>query len=173
MRWVALLGIALMVCAGGWAQDDAPTATELLDAFRVIDWDSRAKMAKPDPAEDAWRLRIRTQHALVGMAPAPVDELIAALTDENRHVRGLAAQCLGCIGELAALEPLKSAAADPDGMVRVYVVEALGRLGDESALDVLTAAENGEDRNVAYAAHVAKERLVDAPPPPARACGTR
>ena len=163
MRVVLLSGLVAMLGVAACAED-APTVSQLIDEFRAVDWDSRAKMAKPDPADEAWRVRVRVEHALIGMAPAPVEELLALLEDQDRHVRALGALCLGAVGAAAALESLKQMlASDGDGIVRVYVAEALGRLGDASAVDALTAAEGGEDRNVAYAAHVAKERLVDGP----------
>ncbi len=142
-----------------------PTVAQLLGEFRAVDWTSRAKMAKPDPADEAWRVRVRTEHALIRLGDRAVPHLIAALGDSDRHVRGLAAFCLGAIGNSAAVSPLRERLRrDSDPTVRVYAAEALGRLGDPKAADTLTAALEDKNRNVVFAAKTARERLLNGPP---------
>ena len=58
-----------------------------------------------------------------------VEPSIAALKDENRYVRGVAADTLGYVGDARAIEPLKKLAEnDPDSSVRRAAQKSLAKL---------------------------------------------
>lgn len=162
---VALLGVIVIAgSAPAAGEESAVSVGALLDGFRAVDWDSRAQMRKPDPADEAWRVRLRAQHALMHMGSSAVPGLIDALGDHNRHVRALAATCLGVIGDPAARAGLtRRLLLDNDPTVRLYAAEALGRLGDPAAAESLALAAKDPDANVALAARVAADRLANGP----------
>jgi HEAT repeat protein len=62
--------------------------------------------------------------------PAAVEPLIAALGDENDHVREEAADSLGRIGDERAIPALILAMKDPQRGVRLRAMSALVRIGD-------------------------------------------
>ncbi|MFQ6096268.1 MAG: HEAT repeat domain-containing protein [Armatimonadota bacterium] len=155
----ALVGLLGSHAAAQYADEVA----RILDEFRAVDWDNRARMRKGDPHDEAWRIRVRAEHALIRMGA--VRDLIAALEDRDRHVRALATLCLGAIGDASALKPLMRALSeDADATVRVYAAEAIGRLGDPRGVEALTAALDDASANVVFAARIARQRLTDGPP---------
>jgi HEAT repeat protein len=163
----AYLVLVLVGGTAAWSQV-APVATadQFLQQFRAVDWDSRATMRKSDPADQAWRTRVRTEHALVHLGPDAVPALVAGVNEPNRHVRALAALCLGAIGDQTARVPLSDRLQhDPDPTVRLYAAEALGRLGDPEALEVLATATKDANGNVALSARLARDRLENGPAP--------
>jgi HEAT repeat protein len=62
---------------------------------------------------------------------------IRNLSDENPGKRWKAADSLGRLGDLRAVEPLIDALSDDDRRVRVKVIWALGSIGDVRALGPL------------------------------------
>jgi HEAT repeat protein len=81
-----------------------------------------------------------------------VAELIAALNDGNPAVRRSAAETLGELEEVQAVEPLIRALKDSDTDVRVHVACALGMIGDLSAMAPLTYALKDEEDETAKGA---------------------
>ena len=70
-----------------------------------------------------------------------VPALLQTLADESGDVRGLAAESLGQLRDLRAVEPLLALLdTDQDGEVRWQTAIALGHLGDKRALEPLIAA---------------------------------
>jgi HEAT repeat protein len=74
-----------------------------------------------------------------------VAELIAALNDRSPAVRKRAAETLGELEEVQAVEPLTRALKDSDTNVRVHVALALGMIGNMSATAPLTYALKYEE----------------------------
>jgi HEAT repeat protein len=74
-----------------------------------------------------------------------VAELIAALNDRSPAVRKRAAETLGELEEVQAVEPLTRALMDSDTNVRVHAALALGMIGDMSATAPLTYALKDEE----------------------------
>ena len=68
--------------------------------------------------------------------PDAVDALIAALSDDNDHVREEAAESLGKIADARAIPALIDALEDPQRGVRLRAIKALERMG-ESAVPAL------------------------------------
>jgi hypothetical protein len=66
---------------------------------------------------------------LVDLGESAVGRLIAALSDDDKHIRRYSAQALGQIGDRRAAEPLETSLQDPDRAVRKAAEEALKLLG--------------------------------------------
>src|SRR5207249_6522178 len=80
---------------------------------------------------------------LVALGRPAVSGLREALGDGHWMVREVAAQALGLIGDLRAVEPLlRKAKADRDMGVRESCIKALGEFGDARAVEVLVEAVN-------------------------------
>src|SRR5712692_2037557 len=80
---------------------------------------------------------------LIALGRPAVADLLVALEDEHWMVREVAAQALGLIGALRAVEPLlRKAKADRDMGVRESCIKALGEFGDARAVEVLVEAVN-------------------------------
>ncbi len=85
--------------------------------------------------------RIGVSMDLIGLGRPAVAGLLEALEDELWVVREAAAQALGLIGDLRAVEPLlRKAKADRDMGVRESCIKALGEFGDARSVDVLVEA---------------------------------
>jgi HEAT repeat protein len=119
-----------------------------------------------------------------------VEPLLAALRDDDRHVREAAAralghlhdtravgpllaalhdwpfreaaQALGQLGDARAVEPLLATLRDRSGGVRWAAAQVLGQLGDARAVEPLLAASRDKEPSVRWAAAEALSRLGDA-----------
>ncbi|MBZ0318985.1 MAG: HEAT repeat domain-containing protein [Anaerolineae bacterium] len=87
-------------------------------------------------ARKAWR-------EVVGFGSAAVEPLIAALL--NKDYTPSAAEALGQIGDVRAVEPLISVLNHSDWTVRDAAAEALGQIGDARAVEPLIAALLNKD----------------------------
>jgi hypothetical protein len=76
-----------------------------------------------------------------------VAELIAALNDRSPAVRQRAAETLGELEEVQAVESLTRALKDSDADVRIHVALALGMIGDMSTTAPLTYALKDEEND--------------------------
>lgn len=97
---------------------------------------------------------------LIALGRPAVPELLDALEDDLWVVREAAAQALGIIGDMRAIEPLlHKAKHDRDMGVRESCIKALGEFGDSRSVDVLVAAV--EDRTTRLAATEALSKIKD------------
>jgi HEAT repeat protein len=104
--------------------------------------------------------RIGVAMDLIALGPPAVPELLEALHDELWVVREAAAQALGIIGDLRAVEPLLARAKkDQDRGVRESCIKALGEFGDSRSIEVLVEAV--EDRTTRLAASEALSKIKD------------
>jgi hypothetical protein len=93
-------------------------------------------------------------------AKRDVDGLIKALTyPKDTAVRRSAAEALGILGDIRAVEPLIAALADTDNAQRKAAVDALGFLRDARAVEPVTARLCDESPDVCEAAAAALENL--------------
>lgn len=85
------------------------------------------------------RISIRRGAAkvLLEMKPAPTQLLIEALSAQNSIIRGKAAELLGQLGDLSAVQPLICSLQDPEWYVRANAAQALGCLEDSKAAQAL------------------------------------
>jgi peroxiredoxin len=138
----------------------ASDAQNLIAKFKAVDWDSRAKESKKKKDDDAWKVRIEIERELVMQGKAAIADLVAALSDENRHVRALAASVLGILGDVGSLPNIQKALeTDSDATVRLYAAEAIGRIGRSDAAQPLEAALKDPNENVRNAAQQALGRI--------------
>jgi len=104
--------------------------------------------------------RIGVSMDLIALGRPTVSELLESLKDDLWVVREAAAQALGIIGDLRAVEPLlHKAKTDRDMGVRESCIKALGEFGDSRSVDVLVAAV--EDRTTRLAATEALSKIKD------------
>ena len=123
--------------------------TEALDRLR----DSEDTVA----LEEA---RIGVSMDLIALGRPAVSGLLEALEDDLWVVREAAAQALGIIGDLRAVEPLiHKAKTDRDMGVRESCIKAVGEFGDSRSVDTLVSAV--EDRTTRLAATEALSKIKD------------
>ncbi len=92
--------------------------------------------------------------------PAAVDAICGRLHDENPNVICSAAEALGKIGSVEAVEPLLDA-YDRVEDARLPALEALGKIGDRSALDRLYGFLKTMDPMITFAAIEAIGQIGD------------
>ncbi len=95
-------------------------------------------LGKPnEPAARAWAARI------LGRAgdKRATDDLVARLNDRDDLLRAAAAEALGLIADVRAVQPLvRATLRDPAPQVRAHAAGSLARIQGERAVDVLVAA---------------------------------
>ena len=89
-----------------------------------------------DPAGAVQRAATR---ALTEIGEPATGALMAALQDEDGHVRRMAADILGTLADLQAVKPLTVALTDQDSDVRRAAARALRQIGTPEALTALGA----------------------------------
>jgi len=104
--------------------------------------------------------RIGVSMDLIALGRPVVADLLEALEDDLWVVREAAAQALGLIGDLRAVEPLlRKAKTDRDMGVRESCIKALGQFGDARAIDVVVEAI--QDPTTRLAATEAMSKIKD------------
>jgi HEAT repeat protein len=104
--------------------------------------------------------RIGVSMDLIALGRPAVSELLEALEDDLWVVREAAAQALGLIGDLRAVEPLlRKAKTDRDMGVRESCIKALGEFGDARSIEVLVEAV--KDPTTRLAATEAMSKIKD------------
>ena len=157
---ISLCIILLLTTGNLSVASDISDAQTLLDRFRAIDWDKREVGRDKDLADDAWKVRIEVENALIVIGKPAVPTLIEACRDSNPHVRTLAAYTLGCLNDASASSALmRIVFGDPYGPARLMAVEALGRLGAKEALSVVKGAIEDKSSYVRNAAKWALPRV--------------
>ncbi len=137
------------------------------DEEKVADLIRRLQSADP-------RARLNAATVLGRMGPRALEAapaLVAALRDDNVHLRKMAALALGDLGAVEAVPPLIEALRDPDAAVRRRAAVALGELGPwaQGALPALRLALQDADEGVRRAATHALQEIVQVAPGQSRA----
>ncbi len=142
-----------------------PLLVCMKDGEKEIKWAAVKAIEKMrwEPTNDEtsanyWLVNENWQKCVEIGAPA-VEAVLAALMDNDKHVRKAAARALGQIGEIRAVEPLLAALKDDDADVRNAASEALGKIGDTVAIAPLISCLKDEDKDVRLAAAEALEKL--------------
>lgn len=115
-----------------------------------------------DLSDRAWRIRLLAIRDLVRLGNVAVPELIKSSSDENSHVRNIAAFVLGlnpaAASDEALLEMLRQ---DTDPVVRSQAAISLAQLKSEVALPVLRdLAKNDVSRDVRHQCDLAVYRIT-------------
>ena len=156
-----LLWAAVAVATVAGSSIATEDAGGLLGEFRRIDWDSREVGQDKDLSDIAWQTRIRVERGLVSLGAHALPARVDACSDDNRHVRLLAAHVLGYLNDGAAVAPLIRIAGEDDyAAARLMAVEALGRLGAREGEAVVRAAAEDTNRYIREAAAWALPRTV-------------
>lgn len=146
---VILLGLALQ-------EQDDPEG--LIQAFAKLNLEDKAKPERREVVFDqVSKERIVLAHRLVGCGRRAVRPLTEALKSESRHVRAMAAELLGVLGDASAVPALVSAAGDPDATVRIYAIQSLGWL--KASPEAVARAAKDANANVRF---IAGQALVQA-----------
>lgn len=140
------LGIGLRLRAGLLgliASGDTPLANRLIQILddQTLELEERAFFA---------RMWGRTQD------PRAVEVMIDTLQNHPEVMQGAAAEALGYLGDIRAIDTLIASLQTVDSdQIREVCAESLGRLGDEKAVDALIMALKDENEWVRRAAAVA------------------
>jgi HEAT repeat protein len=149
---------------------------ELTDIVELGNRDSKVKMAAAEALGELGDVRAveplitALKDEKVNVRKAAVRALgriwelsdIVGLGNNDSKVRMAAAEVLGKLGDVRAVEPLVTALKDEARYVQAAAAEALGKLGDVQAVGPLVAALKDEDMNVREAAVRALGELGDA-----------
>jgi signal transduction histidine kinase len=95
-----------------------------------------------------WKVRKNSLDALIRIGAPVVGTLIDVFKDADGTIRAAAAEALGKIGDIRAVEPLIDALKDTHHSVRRAAAEALGKIGDTHAVEPLIAALDDEHLDV-------------------------
>ena len=140
---------------------DCNVRKQAAGALDEMDW----RPGKDESGAAYWIAKKKWDKCIEIGAPA-VAALSAALQDSDHHVRKVAADGLGRIGDARAVEPLSAAlkdSDDSDSNVRRAAVEALEKIGDTRAVEALIAVLKDSHRWVVRpAAAYALGRIGDA-----------
>jgi peroxiredoxin len=117
-----------------------------------------------DLDNDDWHVRTISVRDLVRLGEDAVPDLVTHLSDDDRHVRYIAAMVLGILADPRGDAPLRAVLQDDDEwLTRSQAVVSLGRIGRESSLDVLrTALADDPSRDVRHQCELAIHRIENA-----------
>ncbi|NLF77026.1 MAG: HEAT repeat domain-containing protein [Chloroflexi bacterium] len=113
----------------------APAGGPLADLFMVIGRDIQIGEQK---------VRVAAMVALGKMGAPVVEPLIAALNDPDKHKRQAAAEALGEIGDVRAVQPL-IAALKASPLAEIAAASALAKMGAPAVEPLLVALRNSAD----------------------------
>lgn len=114
-----------------------------------------------DLDDEDWLVRLLAVRDLIRLGEAAIEELITGLSDDDLHVRYVAAKVLGVLGASTAIDPLEQVAqSDPYSVNRSEAVIALGRMGAAEVTDSLHELKEGDDsKDVRHQAELALDRI--------------
>lgn len=107
-------------------------------------------------AGETERVRMNASEAIVAIGFAGVPALAAALRSTDAKVRATAAEMLGRVGDVRAVEPLVQLLGDKEETVQLEAVSALGALADARALKPLLLTLRKPDAGVQVRARAAR-----------------
>ena len=141
------------------AADKANTVRAIFDRVRTHDFEKNSGYSGvPDTGDKAWRVRMLAIRDLVLAGESHGGEIIAALDDDNRHVRHVAVAAIGVLQLKGAGEKLvELLAEDNDPIVRGQAAQSIGQIGYIKGLEALEDVKVG--RNVIHRAGLAALRL--------------
>lgn len=89
----------------------------------------------------------------------PTHVLLRKLKSESAEMRAYAAEGLGGVGDVHAVDPLINALTDNNSTVRRFAISSLGRIRDPRAIDVLISFLQDEETDMRCAAVVSLGEL--------------
>lgn len=155
---VLLASAACTSSAFAQASDDP---ADLIKSYAALKLDEKAKARRLEVVfDDASKDRICLEHRLVACGKAAVKPLMAALESDNPHVRAMAAELLGVIGDKTAVSALEAAAKGTDATTRICSLQSLAWL--KAGKDLLVEAGRDANPNVAFIGKRALEQFAAA-----------
>lgn len=108
-----------------------------------------------------WRVRLLAIRDLVRLLPDSAVEVADGLSDDDPHVRQIAAAALGIAREESAVSPLKnSLAEDDDPLVRSQAAMSLGQMESQGSLDLLRERRKSDpSRDVRHQCELAIDQI--------------
>jgi hypothetical protein len=141
--FAALMSLAVLLSVA--------TAQSPLEKYRDLEFP-----AEPENFDKGWKDRVALEFEIINSAD--LKSLRAALKDEDRLVRAMAARALGIRGDKAAADALAELARnDPEFAVRIRAVESLGLLKME--LEAIEAVKKDGHGGVRWTAELAADQL--------------
>ena len=158
--------LALAACSGAPSPASKPMPMQaaddpaaLIQAYAKLDLDPKAKRERPDVGfDDTSRERTDIEFRLVSLGKDALKPLTEALKSPNRHVRAMAVEILGVIGEPSAIPAIAEMAKDADAVVRMSSIQTLGWL--KAPVDVIRQAEKDATEWVHFVAERALEEAA-------------
>lgn len=155
--------LLLAACQGAPSPTSAPPLPDdpagLIEAYAKLDLDSKARRERPEVSFDSIsRTRTEIEYRLILAGPQAVQPLTEALKHQNRHVRAMAVEVLGVIGDPSVTPAVAEMAKDPDAVVRMNAIQTLGWL--KAPADTIKQAEKEATAWVRYLAERALEQAA-------------
>ena len=148
-----LMRASILVLAGlvvlpstGWTQQ-VPSPIE---KYRTLEFPPNE-----ENFDKGWQDRVTLEFEIINAAD--LKSIRAALKDENRFVRSMAARALGILGDTSADALAELVQTDPEYPVRIRAVESLGFLKMKS--EVIELARKDRDGGVRWTATMAAGQL--------------
>lgn len=166
LRRLFLLSAALMLASRGQAG-----VAEILDRVRAHEFHpvrdgftydrTLDRHGVANPEDTGWLVRTLAMRDLVRAGATGVPQTIAALKDDNPHVRQVSAMALGILRAKEAVPALaRLLEEDSEPFVRSQAAVALGQIGEKSALPAVEAARHADpQRDVKHQCELAAYAL--------------
>lgn len=152
-RELVIAGLAAAVQGSQIAVAAERSVATALRDFEAIPWRYYAAAAIGPNGFPPWKVRLETEHTIVAAGKKAVPALLRATKADDTHVRALAAQMLGVIGDAQALPALERlAGGDAQSTVRLYAVEAASRLVGADASAVIAKGLTDKNQDVKWMA---------------------
>jgi HEAT repeat protein len=146
LTWAIISGLCLVVVGPAFADGKSLNRVEAME-----------RLEEGEPEAKCTAAYYLGENGDAGCVPA----LIEALSDPDSHVRRVAAQALGKLGDERAVEPLAELVRDgtQPTHVRCAAVSALGRLNGPKATPVLVRTAQEEQGWLRHSAELALARM--------------
>ncbi len=141
---------------GALADQEAAVRTAAAQALEKLRW-----LPTTDAAGASFLIAKGEVARCIEIGGPAVIPLVAKLNDRHSWASAAAADALGKIGDVNAVEPLIAALTDNDDNLRHMAATALGRLHDPRALEPLLALLGDQNRQVRSAAGQALGEIRD------------
>ncbi len=140
--WVTLSALAGLVALAPPGRTQPPASP--LEKYRNLEFPP-----SDENFDRGWKERVALEYEIINTGD--LKSLRAALKDENRFVRAIAARALGILGDRASADALAELVkSDPEYPVRIRAVEALGFL--KMKPEVIELANKDRDAGVCWTA---------------------
>lgn len=159
---LALLILVAMIATGMFRSYRKNSVNGVLDRMRAHNFEPNSGYTGVGDLEDmAWKVRTLAIKDLLRVGQDNIEDIIAGLSDENRHVRQVCVKAAGILGITEAGEQLLALLGkDTDPIVRCDAAQSLGQIeygpADAFMTEIIKKEKND---NVKHRAELALDRL--------------